>query len=376
MPDDFDDEQGSNMELHPPAEELVRRMPSTRGDDGSHPTYEGGEGRNMELHPSQTYDFEGYQIRLGTLPSGDQGWVVRDVAAALEMNRRSFHERVRKYPENEHGVVTILTPGGRQQCKAVNAVGLTRLLMRTSSPRAERFRLMLAGAGGNIVQTGEYRAPELPQPNPSTAIAPAAQPSSNNIDSMITLAQQQVQSLQIAREQQQAINLHGEQIRILNENSETLAGAIREVESRAQQIVETATEEADRLRADFTEWADRDENIPYPECITRINALVRKFVTMFGETDFRTAFLDVYTTFKSETGYDLQATRTRYNAKYHTKYTILQIADIKGYARELLRSVRYSLGSRIEEHEAAMAEYSMESSDELLDLIAEGGTWH
>lgn len=123
---------------------------------------------------TQTYDFEGHPIRLRWLDDGQQGWVVRDLAAALNINHRTLLRRVKQYPAAERGVAKMATAGGRQDLTVVTGEGLLRTLMRTSSPRAERFRQMMATAGSSIVETGQYRAPDLPpQQNPSTAIAPA-----------------------------------------------------------------------------------------------------------------------------------------------------------------------------------------------------------
>ena len=193
MPDDDQMQlEGCNSMLRP-QEGLIGSM--TPGGDTQ------SEGINTVLTPSErTYEFEGHTIRLGVLASGEQGWMVKDLAHALGQHARSLHERVRQLPDDQQGIITVLTPGGRQRCKAITSAGLTQLLMRTDSPRATQFRAMLAGAGGSIVQTGEYRAPELPpeQPSPSTAIAPV-----NDAPSLDTLARMAETQLGIVRQMQQ-----------------------------------------------------------------------------------------------------------------------------------------------------------------------------
>src|SRR5690606_29563210 len=67
------------------------------------------------------------------------------------------------------------------------------------SDRADRFRAMMATAGGSIVSTGEYRAPELPPQPTSTAIAPAA----NETPSLEALEQITETRLGIIRQMQQ-----------------------------------------------------------------------------------------------------------------------------------------------------------------------------
>ncbi len=327
-----------------------------------------------------TYDLNGIPVRT-TVLNGQRVYALVDLAAAFGLARSSVHRRADQLPEAEQGVAVFASAGGRQRTRVVTAAGLSRIVsrLRLSMESARRLQNWFAEVNGEVMSTGQYVAPGLPaeQPNPSTAIAPAAQPSSNDIDSMITLAQQQVQSLQLAREQQRTLDLHDEQIRILNENSETLAGAIREVESRAQQVVAGAIEQANRLRADFSEWADRDENIPYPECTTRTTALVKRHAALLGDHEFRKAWEGVYELFRVETGRDLKKMALDYNRRNKVRTTVVRVAEVKGYARELLRSVRHTLGRQLENYDREMAALrdSYRLDDEIYELIEED-TWH
>jgi len=77
---------------------------------------------NYQIVP---FNFENHTIRT-VMVENDPWFVASDVGAALEL--RTIRSTLRDFPENEKGVHTVHTLGGKQSLLSVNEPGLYRLV--------------------------------------------------------------------------------------------------------------------------------------------------------------------------------------------------------------------------------------------------------
>ena len=116
------------------------------------------------------FDFEEQAVRV--ILRDDEPWfVAADVCRVLEIaNSRDATGRL---DEDEKGVASTDTLGGKQQVTIVSESGLYALVIRSDKPAARRFRKWItAEVLPAIRKTGRYDHPSLPpQAEPSGDIA-------------------------------------------------------------------------------------------------------------------------------------------------------------------------------------------------------------
>lgn len=110
------------------------------------------------------YTHEHGQIR-GAIIDGDPLFVAADVLAVLDLNRSS----IALLDDDERGVHSLDTPGGRQQFSMITESGLYSLILRSRKPEAKAIkRWVTHEVLPSIRRTGSYsRYPAAPQQLPS-----------------------------------------------------------------------------------------------------------------------------------------------------------------------------------------------------------------
>ncbi|MDR0760355.1 MAG: Bro-N domain-containing protein [Treponema sp.] len=89
---------------------------------------------NYQLVP---FTFENHTVR--TVVIENEPWfVAKDVCDTLGLT--NHRKAVGDLPENEKGVTTGYTPGGKQKMLTVNEPGLYRLVFQSRKPEAEKFK--------------------------------------------------------------------------------------------------------------------------------------------------------------------------------------------------------------------------------------------
>jgi prophage antirepressor-like protein len=74
-----------------------------------------------------------------TVLINDSPWfIAKDVCDILELT--NHRKAIGNLPENEKGVTTGYTPGGKQEMLTVNEPGLYRLIFQSRKPEAEKFK--------------------------------------------------------------------------------------------------------------------------------------------------------------------------------------------------------------------------------------------
>ncbi|GAN61583.1 hypothetical protein ACI01nite_25240 [Acetobacter cibinongensis] len=107
------------------------------------------------------FSFDGHAVRA--LTRNDEPWfVLVDVCSVLDIaNNRDASNRL---DEDEKGVVTTDTLGGRQEMSIINESGLYNLIFTSRKPEARRFRKWVTGEVlPAIRKTGSYGLPTRPQ---------------------------------------------------------------------------------------------------------------------------------------------------------------------------------------------------------------------
>jgi len=89
---------------------------------------------NYQIVP---FSFENHTVRT-VVVENDPWFVASDVGAALEL--RTIRSTLRDFPENEKGVHTVHTLGGKQSLLTVNEPGLYRLVFQSRKAEAEKFK--------------------------------------------------------------------------------------------------------------------------------------------------------------------------------------------------------------------------------------------
>ena len=92
---------------------------------------------------------------------GEPWFVAADVCAALSVGNPS--DVMRRLDEDEKGVVSIDTLGGRQDVSVVNESGLYAVVMTSRKPEAKKFKKWVTSEVlPAIRKTGSYGVPALP----------------------------------------------------------------------------------------------------------------------------------------------------------------------------------------------------------------------
>ena len=111
------------------------------------------------------FNFEQHAVRVVTR-DGEPWFVAADVCAVLAVGNTS--DAVRRLDDDEKGVDTIDTLGGRQEVGTINESGLYALILTSRKPEAKRFKKWVTGEVlPSIRRTGGYElpaAPVIPQP--------------------------------------------------------------------------------------------------------------------------------------------------------------------------------------------------------------------
>lgn len=114
----------------------------------------------------QTFAFDSHALRV-IMRDGEPWFVAADVCAALGLgNTRMAIDRL---DDDEKGISSIDTLGGRQDLIVVSEPGLYSLVLGSRKPEAKRFkRWVTHEVLPSIRKTGRYAAPTRPQRDPRT----------------------------------------------------------------------------------------------------------------------------------------------------------------------------------------------------------------
>jgi prophage antirepressor-like protein len=114
------------------------------------------------------FEFEGQGVRfVGT--SENPEWVAIDVCQVMDLGNPS--QALSEFEDDEKGITTVYTSGGKQELLTVTEPGLYKLIFKSRKPVAKRFqKWVFSEVLPSIRKTGTY---SIPQP---TSIDPALLP--------------------------------------------------------------------------------------------------------------------------------------------------------------------------------------------------------
>jgi len=122
------------------------------------------------MNDLQVFKFENEEVRV-VMKNGEPWFVAKDVCDILGLDQPG--NSMRNFPDNEKGMYTIHTLGGKQEMLIVNEPGLYRLVFQSRKPEAEAFKtLVFTEVLPTIRKTGTYTVPgreEKPLKEPSAA---------------------------------------------------------------------------------------------------------------------------------------------------------------------------------------------------------------
>jgi anti-repressor protein len=106
----------------------------------------------------KVFDFESRQVRV-VIKDGELWWVLRDVCEVLEIgNNRDVAARL---DDDEKGVVTIDTLGGKQEVTVICESGLYNVILLSRKPEAKKFKRWITHEVlPSIYKHGAYMTPE------------------------------------------------------------------------------------------------------------------------------------------------------------------------------------------------------------------------
>ncbi|MEK4452859.1 MULTISPECIES: phage antirepressor KilAC domain-containing protein [unclassified Paenibacillus] len=111
------------------------------------------------MNQLQTFDFSGMAVRVVS-KDGTPWWVARDVCSVLEISNN--RDALSRLDDDEKGVVSTDTLGGKQDLMAVNEPGLFSLILGSRKPEAKRFkRWVTHEVLPAIRKTGMYATDDL-----------------------------------------------------------------------------------------------------------------------------------------------------------------------------------------------------------------------
>lgn len=106
------------------------------------------------------FSFDSREVRIVDR-DGEPWFVAADVAAVLSVANTS--DVLRRLDDDEKGVVSIDTLGGRQEMAAVNESGLYSMVLTSRKPEAKRFKKWVTSEVlPSIRKKGAYGVPSLP----------------------------------------------------------------------------------------------------------------------------------------------------------------------------------------------------------------------
>ncbi|MCC7227373.1 MAG: Bro-N domain-containing protein [Burkholderiaceae bacterium] len=101
------------------------------------------------------FQFEQQVVRIHLDAAGEPWFVATDICAALTITT----EQTRRLDEDEKGLRTVQTPGGRQEMVCISESGLYSLILTSRKPEAKRFkRWVTHEVLPSIRKTGAYAA--------------------------------------------------------------------------------------------------------------------------------------------------------------------------------------------------------------------------
>lgn len=109
------------------------------------------------------FSFANNQVRVIVSEAGDPWFVAQDVSTALQYSEASAMTRT--LDDDEKGLQTVQTPGGKQELVTINESGLYSAIFRSRRPEAKRFKKWVTSEVlPSIRKTGMYavQTPSVP----------------------------------------------------------------------------------------------------------------------------------------------------------------------------------------------------------------------
>ncbi|MBO8164515.1 MAG: phage antirepressor KilAC domain-containing protein [Brevibacillus sp.] len=104
------------------------------------------------------FHYDGAKLRVVT-KNGEPWFVARDVCDILEINNPS--QALARLDDDERGLISTDTPGGKQEMAAVNEPGLYSLILGSRKPEAKAFKRWITHEViPSIRKHGAYMTPE------------------------------------------------------------------------------------------------------------------------------------------------------------------------------------------------------------------------
>ena len=154
--------------------------------------------------PVQSFDFQPNRLRV-VMREGEPWFVAADVCDALGLDNN--RQAMTRLDDDEKGVISSDTPGGKQDVTVINESGLYSLIMGSRKPEARKFRKWVtAEVLPAIRKTGRYEAPAAVAAEPAAAVVPQVQ--------ALTLALE-ARTAEVVQLQDQLIGAQGAHIKTL-----------------------------------------------------------------------------------------------------------------------------------------------------------------
>ena len=114
-------------------------------------------GASAQITP---FSFESHAVRI-VLRDGEPWFALTDVCTALDIeNHRNVRARL---DDDERGVQSMDTPGGKQTLSIINESGLYSVILTSRKPEAKRFKKWVTSEVlPAIRKTGKYEQPQVP----------------------------------------------------------------------------------------------------------------------------------------------------------------------------------------------------------------------
>lgn len=121
------------------------------------------------MNELQIFTYNGAQFRTITKNDGEKWFVLKDVCDILSI--ANSRDVVKRLDEDEKGVDSIDTPGGKQEMTVISESGLYNVVLRSDKPEAKPFRKWVTSEVlPAIRKTGSYSTPKAEKSNKALAI--------------------------------------------------------------------------------------------------------------------------------------------------------------------------------------------------------------
>lgn len=105
------------------------------------------------MNQLSTFSFESSSVRVSIDDNGEPLFVAADILSTLNLDRKALE----RLDDDEKGVSSIHTPGGRQEMTVITESGLFSLVLGSRKPEAKRFkRWVTHEVLPSIRKTGAY----------------------------------------------------------------------------------------------------------------------------------------------------------------------------------------------------------------------------